>query len=158
MFKKSIIPLLLVFLISIITGCGSSQKNASKNPSVGDIEAKIKQVSDLSNMKKGDSSKLKKLYDINSDEIDSFILYTAPSNLKAEELAVIKVKDAKDIDNVKSKISKRVDKQTTSFKDYLPDEYYLIQKNIVKVNGNYICFIISKDAEKISSAFDESFK
>lgn len=158
MFKKSIIPLLLVFLISIIAGCGSLQTSASKNPSIGDIEAKIKQATDISNMRKGDSSKFKKLYSINSNEIEAFLLYTAPSNLKADEIAVIKVKDSKDIDSIKSKISKRVDKQTASFKGYLPDEYYLIQKNVVKVNGNYICFIISKDAEKISAAFDESFK
>ncbi|WP_257151990.1 DUF4358 domain-containing protein, partial [Bacillus toyonensis] len=34
-------------------------------------------------MKKGDSKKLQKLYNINTDEIESFVLYTAPTNIKA---------------------------------------------------------------------------
>ncbi|HAG44839.1 MAG TPA: hypothetical protein DCL31_17845, partial [Clostridium sp.] len=112
----------------------------------------------LDEMKEGDNDKLQKLYDIKADEIENFILYVAPTNLKADEVAVIKVKDANDVESVKEKLSKRVEEQGKSFKDYLPDEYFLIEKHVLKTKDNYVLLAISKDADKIESAFDEALK
>ncbi|KUO78427.1 MAG: hypothetical protein APF81_16895 [Desulfosporosinus sp. BRH_c37] len=127
-------------------------------PSVDEITQKVKQATDTSNMRIADAAGLKKLYDINSDELEGFSLLTAPSNIKSDEIAILKVKDSGNVENVKNKITKRIDKQLKSFNGYLPNEYYLIQHNTVKVKGNYVIFIVSKDAEKVSNAFDEAFK
>lgn len=150
---------LSIFLFVIILTISLAGCSSSKTPTIDQITQKVKQSSsDLSNMRVGDSAALKKLYNIDSTELDGFSLFTAPSNIKADEIAILKVKDANSISDIKDKIMKRVDKQSKSFSGYLPDEYYLIQHNILKVNGNYVIFAISKDAEKISSAFDETFK
>lgn len=158
--NKKIIASVFLIIVAMcaLAGCGSSEKSTAKSPSAKDIRGKIKQAVDISQMKEGDAAKLKKLYDISSDEIEDFVFYMAPSNIKADEILVIKAKDANSISSIKDKISKRIEKQSTSFKDYLPDEYFIIQKNIVKTKDKYVIFVISKDAEKISNAFDESFK
>lgn len=154
--------LTIMFLASFIfftfIGCSIFNKQEIKNPSINEISEKIKQTTDMSNMKEGDSTKLKKLYDISPDDVEEFKLYTASSYLKADEIAIIKVKDSNNVPNIEDKISKRIEKQATSFKDYLPDEYFLVEKNVLKTNGNYILFIISKDSEKIEDVFDEFWK
>ncbi|MCU4724738.1 DUF4358 domain-containing protein [Bacillus cereus] len=109
-------------------------------------------------MKEGDSKKLQKLYNINTDEVESFVLYTAPTNIKADEIAVIKVKDVKNVEDIKKNISNKVEKQSKSFKDYLPDEYFLIEKHVLKTKDNYILFAISKDADKVEKTFNQLLK
>lgn len=157
--RKMVIGILLItFIILNTVGCGSTQKAVVKSPTVKEIFEKVKQAVDLSEMRDGDEAKLKKLYGISKDDVEEFVLLTAPSNIKADELLIIKVKDTNNINGIKEKISSRIEKQTSSFKDYLPDEYYIIQKNIVKTKDNYVIFAVSKNADKIANAFEESFK
>lgn len=106
----------------------------------------------------GDEEKLKKLYDIDSENLEEYILYIPKSNIEANEIAIFKVKESEDLEEVEEKIKDRVEEQATNFKDYLPDEYYLIEKNVLKTKGNYILFAISEDVDKIEKVFDESFK
>ncbi|MGW6184753.1 DUF4358 domain-containing protein, partial [Bacillus mycoides] len=84
--------------------------------------------------------------------------YTAPTNIKADEIAVIKLDNTKSVDNIKKKIISRIEKKSKSFKGYLPEEYFLIEKHVLKTKDNYILLAISKDADKIEKTFDENFK
>ncbi|OOB75268.1 hypothetical protein AXF41_09055 [Clostridium haemolyticum] len=156
--KKILITLfLLIFSTCIFSACSNSAES-NKNVAIKDISEKISSVTDVSQMKQGNAEKLKKLYNIDSKEAEEFILYTASSNIKVNEIAVIKVKDSNQIEDIKKKIGKRIEKQSESFKDYLPKEYDLIEKHILKNKDNYVILIISKDAEKIQKVIDESFK
>jgi len=156
--KKTMVSLLIFLLaIGILSGCSSLSKVETKNPSVSEINEKIKQAVDISTLKAGNFVKLKDLYGISKGEIEEFVLYRAPSNIKADEIVIIKAKASNHVNSIKDKILIRADKKAVSFKDYIPDEYYLVEKKVVKVNKNYILFVISKDAEKISYAFDECF-
>jgi uncharacterized protein DUF4358 len=157
-YKNLFVTLVLAFLtIGVLVGC-SSDKLSTKNLAVKEIDEKIKQSVDVSNLNKGDKDKLKRLYDVDDNEIEDFILYTAQSNIEADEIAIIKVNKDEKIADVKNKISKRLEEQSASFKDYLPDEYYVIEKHVLKTKGKYILFTISEDAEKIEDIFDECFK
>lgn len=154
--KRLFTTVLIMALISVIlSGCAGK---TAKNPSVKEIDEKIKQTVDVSSMRQGDESKLKKLYDINADEVEEFVLYMAPSNIKADEITVIKVKDANNVSAIKDKIAARIQKQGESFKDYLPEEYYLIENHVLDCQGNYVILAVSKDAEKIHEAFNGFFK
>jgi ABC-type Na+ efflux pump permease subunit len=146
------ILVLVVSGILTLTSCSSKQQK-SKELSVKEINEKIKSTVDLSGLKEGDSEKLNKLYGINQDEVEDFVLYTAASNIKADEILILKVKDEKNIDSIKGKITARVKSQDEVFKDYLPEEAYLVENNVLKVKGNVILFVISKDAEKIGELF-----
>ncbi|MBM7870998.1 hypothetical protein JOC70_002492 [Clostridium pascui] len=156
--KVTLLTLLLLLIFSVGSLYGCSSKKTTKNPSVDEIVTKVKGSTDISQMPELDAEKLKMLYDIDAADLEGFKVYIAPSNIKADELAVIKVKDAKKVDEVKNKVAKRVENQGASFKDYLPEEYSLIENHVLKTQGNYVFLTISKDAEKIEAAFNESFK
>ncbi|WP_242960833.1 DUF4358 domain-containing protein [Clostridium peptidivorans] len=160
-FKKSkvtLLSLLLLLVLAIGSLYGCSSKKAAKSPSVDEIVAKVKGATDISQMPEVDAEKLKMLYDIDAADLEGFKVYIAPSNIKADELAIIKVKDEKKVAEIKDKVAKRVENQGASFKDYLPEEYSLIQNHVLKTQGNYVFLAISKDAEKMETAFNESFK
>ncbi len=146
----------VMILFGISIGC-SGKKEDAKDVPVHTIEERIMQVASMENMKKGDMSRLKKLYHLDVDEVQDFVLYTAQSNVEANELAVIKVKQENQAESVKEKIMKRIEAQEVKLKDYRPEQYYLVEKHILKVKGRYILFTVSKDAEKIANAFDKAF-
>ena len=156
--KKNVFALtvIMVIILTLLTGC-SSKDTTSKEPSIDEIDQNINDDVDISNMVESDSDKLEKLYDIDIDKVENFKLYTAKTNIEANELLILKVKNEEDIGDIKEDINDRIESQTNSFKDYLPDEYFLIEKHVLKSNGNYIIFIISEEAEKIESLFDKSF-
>ncbi|HDR7950552.1 TPA: DUF4358 domain-containing protein [Bacillus toyonensis] len=159
LFNIKFVITIIVCTITLgaLSGCFGKKENVN-NLSATEIGEKIKQVANLEEMKKGDSKKLQKLYNINTDEIESFVLYTAPTNIKADEIATIKVKDMKNVKNIKEKILSRIEKKSKSFKDYLPDEYFLIEKHVLKTKDDYILLAISKDADKIEKTFDKILK
>ncbi|MGH1280429.1 DUF4358 domain-containing protein [Bacillus basilensis] len=159
LFNKKFVITIIACTITLgsLSGCFGKKENVN-SLSATEIGEKIEHVTNLEEMKVGDSKKLQKLYNINTDEVESFVLYTAPTNIKADEIAVIKVKDKKNVENIKNKISNRVEKKSKSFKDYLPNEYFLIEKHVLKTKDNYILLAISKDADKAEKTFDEIFK
>lgn len=158
-FKKIFGGIILYGLILfVLTSCSSNKSTDNKSPSISDIDEKIKETVNVSNMDIGDSKKLEKLYDVDVEDLEDFILYTPSTNIEANEIAILKVKDSNKIDDIKDKLMKRAEKQGDIFKDYLPDEYFLIEKYVLKAKDNYILFIISEDVETIEDIFDEFFK
>ena len=159
---KKLTKILRIFvlcsLILVISTSCSKKESMDKSPSIEDLNNELKETVDLSNMDIGDEEKLKKLYDIDSENLEEYILYIPKSNIEANEIAIFKVKESEDLEEVEEKIKDRVEEQAANFKDYLPDEYYLIEKNVLKTKGNYILFAISEDVDKIEKIFDESFK
>lgn len=152
--KRTLAIFIFIFAISALAGCASEHLNI--NVTAAKIEEQMKQSVKLEMLKKGDAHKLKKLYGLEPEQVEDFLLYTAASNVKADEIVVIKVKDKKQIDSVKACIADRVDAQAVKFKDYRPDEYALIEKHVLKVKSHYILFAVSVDAEQIEKAFDEA--
>ncbi|MED1917678.1 DUF4358 domain-containing protein [Brevibacillus sp. DP1.3A] len=156
---KRFLSVLLMFAIGMgmLVGC-SNDDVTSGELSAAEVGERIQQTVSFQDMKQGDLEKLQKMYQIEAGKVDDFILYTASSNVKADELAVIKVKDASDSENVKEKIQQRIEAQTIKFKDYRPEEYFLIEKHVLKTKGQFILFAVSKEVDQIESVFEEALK
>ncbi|AFV10614.1 putative lipoprotein [Thermacetogenium phaeum DSM 12270] len=138
-------------------GC-SSQKEAAADPTVEEIVARIAAAVDLSRMQEGDAGTLKKLYGIDAADLEGFALYTAPTNISADEILVVKLKDPDAAGAVQEKMEKRVADRAARFKDYLPQEYYKIEHHVLETRGSCLLLAIAEDADKIAAAFDESFR
>ena len=153
LFKTIFAICITITLGGILAGCG-----AQKTPALSDIEASMKQKVGFKDMVKIDNDKIQRIYGINSSDIESSFVYISSSNVKADEVAVIKVKDLNKVSEVEDKISKRIEKQSNSFKDYVPDQYDLVQNNLLKNNSKYILFIVSQNKDKYEEIFDAAFK
>ncbi|WP_028609138.1 DUF4358 domain-containing protein [Paenibacillus harenae] len=140
-----------------LVGC-SGGSGASEELSAAEVAEHIQQAASLEDMKQGDMGKLQKLYHIEAENVEDFVLYTASSNVKAEELAIIKVKDAIEADNVLENIRQRIEAQKVKFQDYRPVEYFLIEKHVLKTKGRFIVFAVSEEAGRMEDAFDEALK
>ncbi|PAK54998.1 DUF4358 domain-containing protein [Paenibacillus sp. 7541] len=153
-------PLVLLALavaFGILSGCSGSGTNAEEPASAAEIGQAIEQAVRLDHMNKGDLDKIQKIYRIDKDDIADFVLYTSASNVKADELAVIQLKDPGRIASVKENIELHIERQKAKFKDYRPDEYYLVERHVMKSKGSYVLFAVSDQADQMERVFDDAF-
>ena len=157
MGKKRIYRFIILFLFIIFTmsGCAVVQ---TKNPSIDEVVKNIEAVTDLSKMQKGDKSNLRKIYSISNKNLEEFSLYAPKTNMEANEILIMKVKNQDDIEGLKENIEKRVERQGESFKSYRPEQYELLESHVLMVKGKYVISVVSKDADKIKEAINDSFK
>lgn len=128
-----------------------------KEPAMNEINASILEVADLTNMVQGDVKKLRKLYYINKNEVEDFILYAPKTNMDADEILVLKAKDEESIKVLKDKIETRVEKQSDSFASYRPELKEVIDDYELKEKGQYLYLIISEENRKINKAIEKNF-
>lgn len=153
---RSFSPVMLAFIvvISVLSGCSGKDEKTSEQLSVTEIGESIEQAVSLKEMKKQDLNKLQKLYKLDAGNVDDFILYTSTSNVKADELAVIKLKDERQAESVKENIEQRIEAQKMKFKDYRPDEFFLVDNHVLKSKGPFVFFAVSKEAASMEHVFD----
>ncbi|WP_315119143.1 DUF4358 domain-containing protein [uncultured Clostridium sp.] len=156
MNKKILIFLLVIVSVFSLFGCGKATKEV--NVSVAEIAGKIKDEVEFSAMLELKAEEIEEKYFINPDIIEESVVEIPLMNVKADELAIIKVKDEKDIDKVNEGIKKRAESVQKTFETYLPNQYENAKNYTLKNEGKYILFIISDNNEKIESIFDGYFK
>jgi hypothetical protein len=155
MKQRKVVLLAIAILIGIITGC-SGRGGSPDTVTAAKVGERIRQAASLSELQQGDAEKLRKTYQIEVSDVADFVLYTALSNVKADELAIIKVKDASKTESVMEHMRQRIKIQAVKFKDYRPEEYYLIEKHVLEAKGLFVLFAVSKDANRIKREFDDA--
>jgi hypothetical protein len=156
--KIGIIISIFILITAILSGCSKSDKTILKTPEVSQIEESVMKNIDITDMIKLDDKKLERVYGIKADEVEGYFVYVSTSNVKADEVAVFKAKDANGAEYLKTKIADRMVQLGKSFKDYLPEQYSLIEKNTLEIKGNYVFLVVSKDGEDIKALFDKCFE
>lgn len=95
----------------------------------------------------------KKYYGLNAADYEDVLYYAPVSNMDAEELLVVKLKDTDQAEALTEAILKRQADKEQSFEGYAPEQYALARDYLLDVQGNYVLFVIDPDAEAIDAAF-----
>lgn len=126
----------------------------SSNAKPETVEAAVANVLDMDKMIKADNRMIKRLYGIDTSAYEYVSLYYPTTNMEAEELLIIKLKDTAQGDEVKAAVEKRIETQKTSFDGYGIEQYDMLTNNaVVDVQGNYVLFVVNKDSDKAHKAF-----
>lgn len=102
-----------------------------------------------------DEKKTELFYGLNKEVYDAASIYLC-AEAQAYEVAVIRAKENQANVVIKG-IEERLLTQKDSFKDYLPEQYDLLQNALLKANGDYILFAVTDDNELCEEIFDRYF-
>lgn len=141
---------LLAFIIVLQRGDKTSTAD------IGDVATAVIAQLDLSNVQEGTNSDLKKYYGLSASDYEGVVYYAPVSNMDAEELLIIKLKDTSQADTVESAIQSRLETQKNTFDGYGVEQYNLLEKSVLDVKGNYILYVVHADASKADQAFKNS--
>lgn len=128
-------------------------RNRESTVPASDVFKKVEQTVKTEKMEKTTDRYFKKYYGLNAADYDSVLYYAPVSNMDAEELLVIKLKNSNQAEAVTDAILKRQSDKEQSFEGYAPEQYALAQDYILDVQGNYILFVVDPKAEEIDNAF-----
>ena len=138
--------ILLIVLMSLQTKTSSAPFES--------VEEAVLSGLDLSQMQQADNQMLKRLYGLQPSEFEDCTLYYPTTNMGAEELLLIKLTDKSQQQSVREAIEKRLETQKNSFDGYGIEQYDLLTNHaVVEVQGNYILFVVSEQAEAVRQAF-----
>ncbi|MBH5319072.1 DUF4358 domain-containing protein [Paenibacillus sp. GSMTC-2017] len=101
---------------------------------------------------------LKDMYHLDAALLEEYTIKMPMMNVKTNEIAVLKVKDAKDIPTVEEAIKKRATNVQKQFETYLQDQYENAKNYKLVTKGNYILFVIAEDADKMVAEFETLVK
>ncbi|RIE01152.1 DUF4358 domain-containing protein [Cohnella faecalis] len=105
-----------------------------------------------------ESDKLKDIYYLDPELLTEFTIRMPLMNVKTNEIAVLKVKNAKDIAAVKKGLEKHAIDVQKQFETYLQDQYENAKNYKIVTKGNYVLFVISESADDLVKAFSDIFE
>ena len=127
--------------------------NRESNADFSTVQEAVLSAADLTPMAEGDNQTIKRLYGLSASDFEGIMLYYPTTNMGAEELLLIKLKDVSQQEDVKSAIESRIETQKKSFDGYGVDQYAMLEKAVIEVQGNYVLLVVAADPAPVRKAF-----
>lgn len=141
----------LVAVVSLMIMFGG---NTVSDADPAEVAAAVTARIDMTNMLEGDNAMIKRFYGLDPSAYESCILYYPNTNMMAEELLIVKLKDLSQQETVRAAAQARIATQKTTFEGYGVEQFEMLSSNaIVEVRGNYILFVVNDQAAAVRDAF-----
>jgi multidrug efflux pump subunit AcrB len=141
---------LLVFIILLQMGTPDSKS------SLEEVSQAVSASVSLEGMEESSNQMFKKFYGLNANDYEGVSLYAPASNMDAEEILIIKLKDSSQAEAVTAAVNKRLETQKSSFEGYGIEQFDLLEDHILDVQGNFILYVVHPEASKADQAFKDS--
>jgi uncharacterized protein YpmS len=170
--KKSYFAFMLVIALGLVlTACSGSKNSDANSNSSANKENQFTTSKTTKEMVDGMLAKIeqpaliemtgdmvKQMYYFDPALLEEYTIMSPMMNVKTNELAIFKVKDAKDIAAVEAGIKKRAEDIQKTFETYLQDQYENAKNYKLVTKGNYVIFVISENADQFVTEFDSYFE
>ena len=145
--RYGMLMLLVVFIVALL---GADKTSETK---IETVEKAVEKEVPRTGMHSVQSQMVKRLYGLNVNDYEGVVLYISDSNMGAEELLIVKLADTSQAEAVESAVQTRIENQENSFEGYGVEQYQLLQEHVLDVEGNYVFFMVHKEAQKAQKAF-----
>lgn len=136
----------------------SVSDNVSSEPTVEGIVSAISAQYPLDSMTQiTNADKLLNTYGFAPTDYSEIAVYTNNTGTEVSELFIIKATDETTLANIQEKLNNELNSKLNQTKDYLPEQYAIVEKCEVGTNGKYVRLIISPDADKMVEIFNSQF-
>lgn len=125
---------------------------------LSDIAAEIKTEASLSMMGEATGDMIKDIFYVDSSLYEEGIFQMAMINIRADDLAIVKLKSESDYNSVKDALTKRAEDVIKTFSTYLPDQHENAKNYQIVQNGLYVLYSISGDQDKVLEVFNNYTK
>ena len=128
--------------------------NTVSNADPAEVAEAVVETIDMENMLEADNQLIKRFYGLDPANFEGCILYYPTTNMMAEEVLIVKLKDMSQQEQVRTAIEKRIETQKTTFEGYGVEQFELLTNNaVVEVRGNFVLFIVNANSAEAQKAF-----
>lgn len=156
-----------VFVLIIALGLMLAACSNNTDDSVGTLEPSLSTEEMVDEMLKVgeqpelmalDAEEVDDFYGLDVDNLEEYSVRIPMMNVKTNEIAIIKVKDEKDVEEIENAVEQRAEDVQKQFENYLPDQYENAKNYKLKTKGKYVLFIISEDADTLVDVYERFFE
>ena len=147
-----VIKWLSVILVVVFLYVISAQGRESQTEFSVMAEA-VTGAADLSTMQEADNQMVKRLYGLDPDAYEGVLLYYPTTNMGAEEILLVKLKDTSQQETVKTAMEDRVATQKANFDGYGISQYEMLEQCVIETRGNYMLLVVAADTSSVRQAF-----
>lgn len=163
---------MLVTMAVLLGGCGGAeaggeapaaeeqnetaevQETENAKP-VREIYEEIQENTELYSPVEMTDSFISNYYGINPEKLEEYIFVMSEEATSAETIVIMKVKDEGDVEKISAALQVVVDEKRGEMKDYLPEQFEIVDKSSVKTKGNYVYLVISESADVITEIIEK---
>ncbi|WP_342600633.1 DUF4358 domain-containing protein [Psychrobacillus sp. FSL H8-0483] len=156
--KKIMVLMLMLVLCVVVTACSNDESAAveAKLSAKEMTDQMVKEVEQPSQIELA-PEEVKGLYNIDPEKLEDYSIRIPMMNVKTNEIAILKVKDAKDVPDVELGVKERAESVKKQFEHYLPDQYENAKNYKLVTKGNYVLLVISDKADELVKVYDGFF-
>ena len=148
--RIAMVAALLIFFIVFQVG------NKSSNASLESVSENVVGTLDLEGMPESNNRMFQKFYGLDAEDYEGVTLYSPASNMDAQELLIVKLKDTSQAEAVTEAINSRLETQMNSFEGYGIEQYAMLEDHVLDVQGNFILYVVHPNAGSADEAFRNS--
>ncbi len=134
----------------------SRSAGATSTADIKTLQTNVSEAADKEKMKEGDNRMLRRLYGIDPEQLESFVLYYPSSNMGAEELLFVRVKDQADVSAVKTLIEQRNASQIQAFEGYGVEQTQLLKEAVIKEYGRDIIYAVGDKNKTVTGVYEST--
>jgi hypothetical protein len=159
MTKRMTLLLMTVLIGLALAACSNNDKPALPEPSAPPKQMADEMLQQIEQpmLVELESAMVEQLYHLDPALLEDYTIRTPMMNVKTNEIAILKVKDAQDVAAVEAAVKQRAADVQKQFETYLQDQYENAKNYKLVVKGNYVLFVISESADDFVNAFDGFF-
>ena len=157
---KKMMVLMLTAMVALVISACSNDKSETIEVKESAKEMADKMVTEVEQPAQIELSEeqLKDFYNIDASKLEDFTVRMPMMNVKTNEIAIFKVKDAKDVAEIEAAAKERAENVAKQFEQYLPDQYENAKNYKIVTKGNYVLMVISESADELIKVYESFFE
>ncbi|MBQ9030441.1 MAG: DUF4358 domain-containing protein [Parasporobacterium sp.] len=156
-FLLRILSILMVIALAVVIIVSLSRSSGSSRP-VGEVASAITGLFENEKSQLSPERTFRKLYGLNAQDYEGVVLYSPISNMDAEELLLVKLKNEDQAEELVAAVEKRLQTQTGIYEGYAPPQYELCQNGVIDLQGNYLLYVVHADADRIDAEYQKALR
>ncbi len=154
--KKNTLMIAMVSLVALLVAACAGGGAANVNPS--EAYADMSKNVSMPEMMEIPSSIVLDYYGIRIEDYSEAVFYMSADSLLADEVVIVNAVDADAAKRIKDKLEVRLNQKLMSAQDYSPEQYEIIRKCKVRIDGMTVAMLVSPDIEGITSVYERHLK
>ena len=151
--------MLALLLAMVITGCSNDKATTFETKlSAKEMADKMIEEVEQPSLMELSAQEVKDVYNLDLDKIEDYSIRIPLMNIKTNEIAIVKVKDAVHVADVEAALKQRAENVMKQFEQYLPDQYEQAKNYKLVTKGNYVLLVISDKADELVKIYDSFFE
>lgn len=157
--KKMMLIMLTMMLAMVVSACsGDTTTTIEASKSAKEMADQMVTEVEQPALMELSAEEMQNLYNIDPAKLEDFSVRIPMMNVKTNEIAIFKVKDADDVAEVEAAARQRAENVMKQFEQYLPDQYENAKNHKIVVKGNYVLLVISDRADELIKVYESFFE